>query len=158
MSDTKTITIAEETFEVRTPYAEGHILTAAEAKVLNQTRCENVSNNTRKKVKELLDAGDKAGAAAAVAAYDAEYEFTLQNAGGATKLDPIDREARKVAREALKAKIAQAGGKWADYDKEMLEDKIIEISETNEAVRKEAEKRVKAQSKFTDAIAGELSL
>ena len=44
----KTITILGEKFEITAPYAEGQTLTAVEARVLNQTRAENIGNNLRK--------------------------------------------------------------------------------------------------------------
>ena len=44
----KTISISGQAFDVSTPYAAGHTLTEAEAKVLNQTRAENIGNNFRR--------------------------------------------------------------------------------------------------------------
>lgn len=153
------ITIAGEVFTVAVPYAAGHVITEAEANALNQSRCEAVRNNTAKAVKEALEAGDKNKAAEIVAAYDAEYVFSIRSGGGATKvIDPIEREALKVAKEVLKAKLAELSKKASDYDKNFLAQKIEEIATTNEAVRKEAAKRVKAQSKFTSEVGAELSL
>ena len=41
----KTITIQGVEFTVASPYAEGHTITEAEAKALNQVRAENIRNN-----------------------------------------------------------------------------------------------------------------
>lgn len=153
------ITIAGEVFVVNTPYAAGHVVTEAEANALNQVRCEAIRNNTAKAVKEAIEAGDKAKAAQHVADYDAAYEFSIRSGGGATKVvDPTEREALKVAKEVLKAKLAELGKKSSDYSKEFLADKVAEIAAGNEAVRKEAAKRVKAQSKFTSEVGAEVSL
>ena len=52
---TKEITIAGQTFAVLQPYAEGHTITEAEAKALNQVRAENVRNNMAGKVKAAAE-------------------------------------------------------------------------------------------------------
>lgn len=155
----KTVTIAGASFDISVPYAAGHVLTEAEAKHLNQTRNENVRNNTAKKVKELLEAGDTAGAAKYVADYDASYEFTIANVG-APKLDPVEREARSIAKELIKLHLAKTGrkitvtpeGHTDDSWKEAVENAITKKA-GEEAVRKEAEKVVKAKSKRLENLA-----
>lgn len=160
----KTVTIAGASFEIATPYSAGHVLTEAEAKHLNQTRNENVRNNTAKRVKELLEAGNAPGAAKIVADYDSKYEFTIANVG-APKLDPVEREARAIAKDLLKAHLAKTGRSFAKVPdgetKESWADKIDEhVTKLagSENIRKEAEKTVKAKSKRMDALAGELDL
>lgn len=122
MSDTRNITIAGVEFEVTTPFAEGHVCTEAEAKALNQTRCENVRNNMARLVKEAkneegeIDKNAMKKLIETVSAYDAEYVFTLGNVGGGrAAMDPVEKEAQKIAREGINAALQAAGKKLADY-------------------------------------------
>lgn len=154
----KTVTIAGASFDITVPYAAGHVLTEAEAKHLNQTRHENVRNNTAKKVKELVDAGDLTGAAKIVADYDASYEFTIANVG-APKLDPIEREARAIAKELIKLHLAKTGRKLTVVPEGHTEESWKEATDNaiakkagDEAVRKEAEKVVKAKGKRLESL------
>lgn len=161
MSDTKTKVIAGESFEIRAPYAAGHVLTEAEAKTLNQVRSENIGNNVREKVKELIDAGKLDEAKALVAEKDASYEFTLATVGATAKLDPVEREARAIAREIVKAKLAEKGLKmttppdghtkesWA----EKIEENVAKFAAADQ-VMAEAKKAVNAKKKRLDALAG----
>ena len=54
---TKNIMIAGVTFAILAPYAAGHTLTEAEARVLNQTRSENIRNNQAETVKKMTAEG-----------------------------------------------------------------------------------------------------
>src|SRR5690606_9743805 len=104
MPEPKNKKIGDHVFPISQPYEEGHTLTAIEAKVLNQVRAENIGNNVRKKVQELLAEGKTAEAEALVAEKDREYQFTEAAAGGSSRtMDPVEKEARKIARDAIKA-------------------------------------------------------
>ena len=79
----KSISISGTAFEVAEPYAEGHTVNAIEARVLNQTRAENIGNNFRKGVQAALALAEGPTRDAALAkvladlqAYDAQYIFT----------------------------------------------------------------------------------
>lgn len=109
--DTKSKIIHGVAFELSQPYAEGHILTPAEARALNQVRSENIGNNVREKLKELLEAGDNDGAAKLVAERDADYVFNMSSGTGSVKRDPIETEARKIARELIKENLSASGRK-----------------------------------------------
>mgnify|MGYP005846970055 CR=1 FL=1 len=158
MADKRTMTIAGINFEVSTPYNEGHTVNAAEAKVLNQTRCENISNATRAKIKELASEdgsySDEAvrEAAQIVSEYDASYEFTLASAGGGrTAKDPIQKEAESLARAAITASLKAQGRKVGDVDKEKLAEKIAEVAE-NPEILKQAKARVAARNKTVESM------
>ena len=157
MPETKSKVIAGHEFKITQPYTAGHTLTEIEAKVLNQVRSENIGNNVRKAVVELLEAQDTAGAEALVAERDAEYEFSTPSAGG-RKLDPVEREARKVARDAIRAKLSDDGRKLSDIDKEKLEEAIDNAIEKNSWIMDEAKKRVNARKKFAEKAVDGLSL
>lgn len=173
MPDNKDKLIDGEKFSITQPYAEGHVITAAEAKALNQTRSENIGNNLREAVKAAklkrdaatdADPTDFNGLADMVAKYDAEYTFAMGGSGVSTrKLDPIEREAKKIADETIKAHLAKTGRKisvtpegetdesWsekidAQRDKLMTADNVVKL----------AKKRVAERQKVTDDAAVEL--
>ena len=153
----KSITVQGIAVEVSQPYEAGHQITEAEAKALNQVRAENIANNLRKTFKDLLEAagGDtaavQADAQAKVAEYDASYEFTLASVGGgATRLDPLTKECRSIARQFIAGKLKEAGISQKDYleanGENAIKDKIVELSEHPQIVdlaKKNLEERAK---------------
>lgn len=164
MADPKEITIQGVLVKVSQPYEAGHQITEAEAKALNQVRAENIANNNRKTIKDMLEeAGGDASkvakkAAEIVAAYDAEYEFTLASVGGGrTKLDSLTKEARSIARELVVGKIKESGQTLKEYEEKNGKDKftakVIEVSEMPEVV-----KMAKAKLKEREGLAEALSI
>lgn len=156
----KTVTIAGLEFTLPSPYAEGHPLSAVEAKVLNQTWHENVRNNTAKYVKEAVEKGVAQDEIAAnVAKYAGEYTFSTPGTGGTRRvMDPVEREARAIARENLKAVLAQQGRKIKDVDPEKLEAAIEQVLARNPDIQKLAAKRVKERQKVAEVDIGDLDL
>lgn len=164
MPEMKTKLIAGQAFEITAPYAEGHVCTAAEAKALNQTRAENIGNNLRDSVKEALakaetDANALTELAALVQKYDAEYTFAL-GGGGVSKrtLDPVEREARSIANDIIKADLAKKGRKVSQVpeglSKDEWEAKLDDVRETlmaRDDVLAAAKKRVKEKQKIADS-------
>lgn len=166
--ETKSKIIHGVAFDITQPYAEGHVVTVAEARALNQVRSENIGNNVREKLKELLDAGDTAGATALVAARDAEYVFNMSSGSASVRRDPIENEARKVARDYIKASLAESGrkfsvapeGETAESWGEKIEAEIERIS-ADENVLKIAKKNVADKQKKSEqllATVGNVSL
>lgn len=165
----KTKTIDGDAYEISQPYVEGHVLTAIEARVLNQTRSENVGNNVRTKLKELKEGGaDLAALTAHVQEIDAGYEFTAAGARAAARLDPYEREARKQARELLKNHLAETGRKLTvapegvsqeDWDEkiEAETDRIAAMPEIVKAAKQEVDAKQKRADKMKEAL-GEVSL
>lgn len=162
--ETKTKTIEGKNFEISQPYTEGHVLTAIEARVLNQTRSENIGNNVRAKLKEAIAAGqDDDALAALVAEVDSGYEFTAAGARAAAKLDPYEREARKIARDLLKTHLAESGRKLTvapegttqeEWD-EKIETEVDRLA-SNDDIIKAAKKAVDARKKQADTLMGAL--
>lgn len=148
-------------FEISQPYAEGHQCTAAEARALNQTRSENIGNNTRAKIKEMIENGNpEQDIYDYVSGVDAEYVFTLAGVSASRKLDPVEREANKLARELLKDHLAQSGRKLTvapeGMTKEDWEDKVASEVERIAAlpeVLKAAQKNVDAKAKQASSLA-----
>jgi hypothetical protein len=154
MPEMKNKVIAGESFQLSQPYAAGHTLTEAEAKTLNQVRSENIGNNLRDKIKELIEAGKLADAQALVAERDASYEFTLAQVGASRVLDPVEKEARSLAKEIVKAKLAEKGLKFTvapdGETKESWAEKMeanVEKFAASEQVLAEAKKAVAAKQK-----------
>lgn len=164
----KEITISGQPFMVSQPYAEGQVMSEAEAKTLNQTRAENVRNNTAGKVKAAHDGSAKDGEptidtiAAYVAEYDAGYIFTLASVGaGKRSSDPAEVEALRIARglfadwatskkltvKAIKDKIGE----------DAYNAKVAEIAEREDTV-KEAKRRVKSRQAAAESAMGDLDL
>ena len=156
MSVTKEISIAGTKFTISTPYVEGATITAAEAKVLNQTRAENIGNNFRAAVKEEMakENFDLTKIMADIAAYDAEYAFTLSNATR-TPVDPLEAECLRIARVFVKTKLAEAGhkslkdylaieGNEAKYDAAL--DKVSALDETVKLAKKALADKAKVKS------------
>ena len=166
MPETKTKTIEGRNFEISQPYAEGHVISAIEARVLNQTRSENIGNNVRAKLKAAIEEGqDDNALAQLVAEVDAAYEFTAAGTRAAAKLDPYEREARKMARELLKAHLAESGRKLTvapeglsqeEWDEkiEAEVDRIATIDTVLEAAKKEVDARSKRAQKLQTALEG----
>lgn len=160
MADTKQKTINGLVFEISQPYTEGHTITDIEARVLNQVRAENIGNNLRAKIKEMIEAGSShEEIAALVAEKDAEYVFTAGNIGESRKLDPYEREAEKIARELVKAKLAETGRKLTVAPEGYTEDDwkakvqaTVEQVAASENVLKVARKRVDDRKKQADTL------
>lgn len=134
VANTRSITINGLIFKIENKYAEGHVLTAAEAGALNQTRAEGLRNNFSKEVKKVVDAL-AAGTSASPEAiaelqskldtYASGYEFSM---GGGRSSDPIQAEAKSIASEILDAKLRAAGIKKGDYQADGRYDaKLAEI-------------------------------
>lgn len=166
MPDPKTKTIEGRNFDISQPYEEGHTITAIEARVLNQTRSENIGNNVRSKLKEAIEQGASDDALAAlVAEVDASYAFTAAGTRAAAKLDPYEREARKIARELLRAHLADSGRKLTvapdgstqeEWDEkiEAEVDRIATLDTVLEAAKKEVDAKKKRADKLATALEG----
>lgn len=172
MSEAKTISILDVEFPCTMPYDAGHTINEAEARVLNQTRRENLGNNYRTKVKEYQEKGTPTldELLSGFAALDSSYIFTLSNVSAARKLDPVEREARAIARGILKAELDKVGRKITDVPAnipgdteeakkeawgEVIDAEIDRIAAL-EPVVKQARDVVKARSKSVDIDIGAL--
>src|SRR4051812_20346229 len=108
------ITIKDVVLQVISPFTEGHVLTAGEANVLNQTLAENLRNNFASRVKEVtekagsVEAIDHAALQEELNEYTKEYEFGVRKAG-APAVSPVMRQALSLAKDAIKAKLKKDG-------------------------------------------------
>lgn len=148
MSDQlRDITINGQEFTIEVPYTEGHVLTASEAGQLNQVYVENVGNNFRGRVKELLESGATVEAIQAeLDKYASEYEFGARRASGGARrvVDPVMKEMRAMAKTKLVPFVKEKQGvNWNDLSPDEREALIKRYLEKNEAaIRPIAERRV----------------
>lgn len=151
-------------FEISQPYNEGHTISAIEARVLNQTRAENIGNNARAKIKEMQEAGNTEDEIRDyVAQLDSSYVFTAAGVSAARRLDPVEREANKLARELLKTHLAATGRKLTVAPEGMTDeewdDKVsseVERLAAKEEILAVAKKNVAAKAKQADQLAAAL--
>lgn len=143
---TKHISIHDFELEVPEPYAEGHQLSAIEAKQLNQVFAENVANNMRSLFKKIRDGAEgaptEAEARQKFAEYAANYKFTEASAGGGARtMTPLEKEAKKIATQVvinLLAKPSEAfpkGRKRSDIDKDKFDSEVARIAETDKVLK-----------------------
>lgn len=148
-------TIGGVLVQVPAPYAEGQIIGAGEAAMLNQTLAENFSNNLRKRISEYVPEGAAEGTApreatadeaqAIVDSYASSYVPGVRKSGGGGRkvLDPIEKEMRTIARESLNNLLKKQGLKRNEVDYDELLEQIV--SEHEDALRAKATKIVKAR-------------
>lgn len=143
--------------KVPAPYAEGHVVTAGEAAMLNQTLAENFSNNLREKVSKFIPEGSPDGTEARTASteeaqalvdkYAETYEPGVRRAGaggGRRTLDPVEKEMRIIARSSLDSLLKEQGVKRNEVKYDELLEQVLE--DHGDAIRKKAEKIVKQRT------------
>lgn len=133
-------TIAGFSVNVPSPYAAGHPLTEGEAAQMNQVLAENVSNNLRKKLDDGKVVGEGENEESApwtpeeaqklVDEYMSVYEPGVRtSAGGEPRItDPVEREARKIAKAKAIELIKQHGMKAKDVELTPIIDQIFEAN------------------------------
>ncbi len=125
MPDPRTITIQGESFTVAQPFVEGHQCTEHDARTLNQTRSENIRNNLAARIKAYNEGKNGAMTMDEIVVYaktyDEEYTFAKAPVGsGRRTLDPVEREARKLSREAIKLNLSRKGDDIKKKTKEWI--------------------------------------
>ena len=141
---TQTLTIQNITFTIPAPYTAGTIeLTEGESAALNQTYAENIRNNFAQQMKKAAEEG-KALTQADLDSYVANYAFGKRSGGGSRPRDPVGTEERRLAREALTAKITASGKKVKDYSTEQMNEMIAKVVGTGK-FRAQAEAFVAAR-------------
>jgi len=162
----KEITIQKATFSVIQPYAEGHVLTANEANVLNQTLAENLRNNFSKTVKDEVEksGGDVTAInlkdlQKGLDAYTKEYEFGVRRSGGGggRTMDPVERKAMDIARAKVREFIKAKGYKVSDVKGGKITELARQLLEKTPAIMEEAKRQIEAaQAVATDVLGGNL--
>lgn len=156
------VTISGLTFTLSNPYEEGHVATAGEASQLNQVRHENIRNNFAAKVKEAVEAGnpDTAALQAALDAYDSTYQMGVRTrtGGGGRVADPVTREARVIAKDALTAALKAKGKKISDVEAPVLKTTIDALLVKHPEWIEKARERVATRQAEAEAAAADLDI
>ena len=141
----RTISVHGVKFEINAPYAEGYTLAAREALALNQVRAENVANNCRKSIKEMVEEEKPVSEIQAlVAKYDTDYSLATAATGGGRTMDPVEREARAIAKLRIKEHLVAKGRKVSDIEKEKFNAEVERVAAMDVVVAA-AKKAVKAR-------------
>jgi len=171
MSEVKTdeITIQGYTFVAPLRYVEGHTLSSNEAGALNQTYHENLRNNfassVKKKLEELfgsevdgkivvpddaeLSDEQLSELQAEFDAYAQAYEFGARRSGGGrAPVDPVEREALALAKQAVRQALKNKNVK-AEAD--AINEAAKRLVESNPTFRDTARRRVEEQQAIASA-------
>lgn len=136
--------LAGVTVDVPQPYEAGHECTEAEAKALNQTLLENLRNNFYAKMKKAKETGQESVDAlvAKFNEYANSYRFSGKRQTRAP-VDPVLREAHKIAMAKLKEALAEKGVKFNTVKNadELAEALVAKYP----AIMEEAKRRIDAQ-------------
>lgn len=137
---------------VAQPYAEGHVLTALEAEKLNHVLADNIRTSLVAKIKRAVEEGnaDAATLSKKFQAYADAYSFTVRAPKAA--VDPVAKEANKIAKEQVLAAIRRKGGNPSDYSAEQLSEYVAKVLQHKPEILEEAERRVNSSRQ----IAGDL--
>jgi len=150
----KTISIGDVTFPVPTPYTEGHTCNAVEASVLNQTLSQNLRNNFAPHVKKAQDTAaangqdlDLEALREKFASYAEQYVFSERRAGRGP-IDPVEREALKMAKESIRAACAREGISLKAEETDSLANQHLRGQPDN--YYPEAKRRVESKRDYVD--------
>lgn len=163
-------TIQNIGFSAEAIYAPGHQLNEAEANVLNQTRVENLRNNfagvIKGKLAELaketpprseLTEEEIENLRSQFAEYESSYEFQGRRATR-VPVDPVKREATKMAREAIIAALKKKGLTPGELVEGKMEELISGYLGAHPEVTDEAKRRVEAVKSLAEGAGEEINL
>lgn len=126
--NTQPITIQTQVFDCPMPYSAGHTLTENEAMALNNLLSENLRNNFAGKMKKAETPLGQAD----FDAYAAGYVFGQRavSTGAKSVRDPVEKEERALAKEAILASYAKKGIKPRSVPTDTLEAYITRLVES----------------------------
>jgi len=146
------VTIQGRQFVIPAPYAEGHSLDAAEAAAINQLYAENVRNNFASRIKKAEDDKTTPPGQTELDGYCAEYKFGFRQPG-APKLDPVESEARKLARVAVLESLKKKGTKAKDLAEGQLDELVKGAVAKYPVFREKAKAIVETRASALDGMA-----
>lgn len=154
------ITIAGVCLSVPAPFLEGHVCRANEAAVMNQTYAENIRNNFATKVKAAVVNSEEqidpeTGEVTPGVPVDLEilqmeldeyilsYDFGVRRSGSVrAPVDPIEREAMKIATMKVKEALRKQGHKIGDIPVEKIRELAAGALEQYPQIREHAKQIV----------------
>jgi hypothetical protein len=165
------IQISHYEFDISAPFAEGHVLTAAEAKALNVERGERLRTQisrylaklSAKSPSESILSGEALAALRARATdLDANFEFGMLYRTK-PKVGTIDSEILLLAEELAKEQMRQAGRDPDDEAEGETLRHLVEANKHREDLFEEARKRLEvrasvAQRAMDELLAGDLRI
>ena len=162
-AERQSITVKGIGLQVPVPYKEGHPLRSNEASVLNQTYAENLRNNLAKTVaKAISDANDDPtrvdikALQVVVDKYVPEYDFGVRRLGAGTPVDPVEREALRLAKEQVREAYKAKGFSIRDVGADVINEKAAEAVEKYPQFKQLAAQNVKAKAKIGAEVLGDL--
>lgn len=147
--------------EISEPYAAGMILSEVDAKILNKVRAKNFTNAIRSKIEKMrLEDLSELEIKNHISDMDSCYVLSATSI-----LDPIEREAIKIATDLVKAHLAQDGRKInqtpAGYSDDewqtIISQEIERVAETAEVISV-AQTNVELRRKGGTSLANSLGL
>ena len=144
--------VADVTLKCFQPFVAGHVCTEKEAGVLNQTIVENVRNNKRKQMEEMVKAkASPVEMQKVVDDYLKNYDFGVRQGGFRTS-DPIQAEAMRDARERVIAAYKKKGVKVGDISGKDVSEKALKLIEKNPKLLDRAKRIVAEREKELDGV------
>jgi len=152
-SGTQTILIQGLQFSAPAPYNEGHVLSEAEANVLNQTFGENLRNNFASVVKaartalnlpdktDLTDPTVLGELTAKFAEYASSYTFSGRRAPRIVA-DPVEREAIRIAKSIVTEHLAAHKVLVKNLPEGRMDSLVSELLSKRPDIRVEAKRRI----------------
>ncbi len=144
-----TIVVMERTYTVNLPYHEGHVLTASEASVLNQTYKENLRNNFVGSVRRAIERNEPPPTQEDFEAYAKDYTFGSRRGKLQIKLDPVGTEERKLCDLRIRQALKDKGIKFASVDKDKFHSLVQGLVESGK-FRAKAEEIVRQRQATED--------
>ena len=149
--DTQTITIQGSQFQIPMPFSEGHTLNGSEASAMNQLFAENIRNNFAGKMKKAEEKKETVPGQAELDKYCEEYKFGAKGISG-PKLDPVESEARRLAKSAITEALKAKGYKLKDVPEEQLQAWVLEAVETTPQFRATAQTLISQRASALEAL------
>lgn len=148
------ITIQGLIFPLDVKYAEGHVLTAAEANALNSARNDSIRNNMAPRIKTAQESGlTPEQIREMYDTYVASFAFTSRPAKR-QPADKVKQKAYELAERRIRALLAQKTElkPWDQYTEDQQEILIIKLLEKHPEINEEAKRQVETMKAQALAI------
>lgn len=146
---------------VAQPYAEGHVLTAVEADKLNHVLADSIRTALTAKLKRLAEVAKETDSPLDVEAISSEFQayadaYSFAVRAPRASVDPITKEAQKIAKQQVLAAIRNKGGNPADYTAEQIAEYVSKVIQHKPEIREEAARRVESSRKMAGDLISDL--
>jgi len=138
--------IKKVSYKIATPFEEGHVCTANEAKALNQLLKENVRNNFAARIKPDAEAPSQEE----FDEYVAGYEFGIRSVSSS---DPVAKEMLRIAEALVTKSLEKSGVTKKALGKDNFDKKVADLLENpnyEPKIRAKAEAVIEARAAALD--------